>query len=69
MIYERIKTEHQRIQKQMQSIQKELKKLPEGKLICSHSGKYCKWYHRNGDEKKHIPKKNRAFAEKLAQKK
>ena len=42
---------------------------PEGKLICCHHGKYCKWYRSNGHTKTYIPKSNKALAEKLAVKK
>lgn len=69
MLYERIKKEHTRLQKQMKSIKKELKKLPAGKIIISHYGNYCKWYHRSENGKVIIKKQDRPFAEKLAAKK
>ena len=55
--------------KKMQSIERQQKKMPPGKLICSHTGKYCKWECSDGKKKTYIPKKDRAFAEKLAAKK
>lgn len=59
----------ERIVKKMQGIERQQKKLPEGKLICSHTGKYCKWECSNGKTKTYIPKKDRSLAEKLAAKK
>ena len=53
----------------MKDIQEKLKKMPEGKLICSHTGPYCKWERSDGHKKTYIPKKDRALAEKLAAKK
>lgn len=57
------------LEEQMQTIEQQLKKMPEGKLICSHTGSYCKWEWSDGHKKTYIPKKDRAFAEKLAAKK
>lgn len=68
-IHERILSEQKRIDKQIDSIKSQLKKLPPGKLICSHSGKYSKWFQSNGHIKTYIPKGNRELAEKLAIKK
>lgn len=57
------------LEKQMQGIQNKLKKMPEGKLICSHTGPYCKWERSDGHKKTYIPKRDRKLAEKLAAKK
>ena len=57
------------IEDKMRSIEKHQQKLPEGKLICSRSGKYYKWECSDGKKKTYIPKKDRKFAEKLAAKK
>lgn len=43
--------------------------MPEGKIIFSHTGKYCKWYQSDGKNKTYIPKKKRYLAEQLALKK
>lgn len=59
----------EQIVKKMQSIERQQRKLPEGKLICSHTGKYCKWECSDGKKKTYIPKKDRSLAEKLAAKK
>ena len=60
---------NKQLEKQMKDIQEKLKKMPEGKLICSHTGPYCKWERSDGHKKTYIPKKDRALAEKLAAKK
>jgi hypothetical protein len=57
------------LEKEMKGIQDKLKKMPEGKLICSHTGPYCKWERSDGHKKTYIPKKDRQLAEKLAAKK
>lgn len=57
------------IEDKMRSIEKNQQKLPEGKLICSRSGKYYKWERSDGKKKTYIPKKDRRLAEKLAAKK
>ena len=51
------------------SITHQLNSLPEGKLICSRSGKYVKWLHSDGHKLSNIPKSNRIFAQNLAKKK
>lgn len=43
--------------------------MPEGRLYCTHNGKYFKWYHGIGDARVYIPKEDRSFAEQLAIKK
>ena len=57
------------LEKEMKGIQDKLKKMPEGKLICSHTGPYCKWERSDGHKKTYIPKKDRALAEKKKEKK
>jgi len=69
MLREKILEEYHSIQNQINQIQNDLKKLPEGKLLISKDGKYRKWYVSDGHTKEYIPKKNRYFAEQLAQKK
>lgn len=61
--------ESQRLQQQIDSIQRKLSIFPDGKLICSHNGKRCKWYISDGHTKTHIPRKERQLAEQLAAKK
>ena len=53
------------LESQMRGIQNKLKKMPEGKLICSHTGPYCKWERSDGHKKTYIPKKDRELAEKF----
>lgn len=57
------------LENEIHYLKKELKTCPDGKLICSKTGKYTKWYHSDGHEKTYIPKNEQAFAEKLAAKK
>lgn len=54
---------------QIAQIQQELNSLPDGKLICSHNGKYYKWYHSQNGKYIYIPKSNRVLAQQLARKK
>ena len=69
MLYERISNEIQRICTQITALEHSIANLPEGKLVCCHDGKYCKWYQSNGISKTYIPKSNRTLAEQLAIKK
>lgn len=69
MIYEQAIKEKNKIIKQIKSLQTQLKQLPEGKIICSQSGKHTKWYISDGKNKTYLPKKERLLAEKLALKK
>lgn len=69
MLYARISNERQRLQQQIDSLEHSLAALPDGKLICSHNGKYYKWYQSDGISKTYIPKSNRTLAEQLAVKK
>lgn len=66
MLYDRMIYEQQKLEKQIASLQEKLKSFPDGKLICTHNGKYHKWYCSDGKRKIYIPKKERRLAEKLA---
>lgn len=68
-IHERMEAEHLRLDNQINSIKTQLKHLPPGKLICSHTGKYSKWYQSDGHTKSYITKEKRELAEALAIKK
>lgn len=57
------------LKERIDDIQSQLKNMPEGKLICSHTGPYCKWECSDGHQKKYIKKKDKSLAEKLAVKK
>ena len=54
---------------QIEAIKRKIDSLPEGKLICSHTGNGCKWYISDGHEKTYIPKSKKSLAEHLAVKK
>lgn len=61
--------EKERLKSQINSLQEQLATFPEGKLICTHNGKYQKWYQSIGSTQTYIPKKERPLAEQLATKK
>ena len=69
MLYDKALQEHQRIQTQITAIQQQLKRLPDGKIICSQNGNRVKWYKSDGHTKTYLPKKQRSLAEQLAIKK
>lgn len=69
LIYEQILHKRQQLEEQVQDIQSQLKSLPEGKLVCCHTGPYCKWYNYLPNKRIYIPKKQQPLAEKLALKK
>lgn len=58
-----------RLEEQINTLQSQINELPSGKLICSSTGKYCKWYISNGHQKHYLPKKMRHLAEQLSAKK
>ena len=58
-----------KLEERIKEIQFQLQKMPAGKLICSHTGPYCKWEKSDGHEKVYIKKKDKALAENLAVKK
>lgn len=64
-----MKKKSKQLEERIQDIQHQLKEMPEGKLICSHTGPYIKWERSDGHTKTYIKKKNRPLAEKLAAKK
>ena len=59
----------QQLEEKIQVVRQTINELPDGKLICSHTGPYCKWERSDGHTKTYIKKKDRALAEKLAAKK
>lgn len=68
-IYQKMLKRSQQLEAQIQIVRQKLKEMPEGKLICSHTGPYCKWERSDGHTKTYIKKKDRLLAEKLAAKK
>ena len=69
MMYGQVLNEKNKNDQQINLLQTQLKQFPEGKLICSQSGKHSKWYISDGKNKTYLPKKERSLAEKLALKK
>ena len=66
MIYQQLLYEKDNLTKQILDVKQQMQSLPSGKLVCSHSGKYVKWFDSDGHNKVYIPKKNRAYATELA---
>ncbi len=60
---------YQALEQKLCLLQSQINDLPDGRLICSHHGRYCKWYQSNGHDRTYISKKNRHLAEQLALKK
>lgn len=69
MIYERALEERTRLETELKKLKKQFETYPDGKLICSHSGKYPKYYVSDGHTKTYISSKDRDLAESLALKK
>lgn len=69
MDYQQLRKESQQLEREIKSIKAQLRNLPKGKIVFSHTGKYCKWYQSDGKNKVYIPKKDRHLAEALALKK
>lgn len=69
MDYEQLRKESQQLEREIRLIKAQLNKLPKGKIVFSHTGKYCKWYQSDVKNKVYIPKKDRHLAERLAMKK
>jgi len=69
LLFEKIRSEHKRLEREIEAVQSELQELPEGKLICTRSNNYVKWYQSDGHHSVYIPRKNRKLAESLARKK
>jgi len=68
-IYKSMFAESQRLEAKIKDLEVQLSKLPKGKLLCVHNGKYHKWYHSGENPPVYIPKKERRLAEQLAVKK
>lgn len=69
MIYKQVLAEHAQLTTQIAAIQKELEKMPEGHLFCTRNATRYKWYHSDGHQQTYIPKRQRSYAQALAQKK
>ncbi len=69
MFYQKMLIEQDKLDKKIRTLQKELKHFPKENLVCTRNGKHYKWYTSDGTHCNYLPKKERAFAEKLALKK
>ena len=56
------------LEPEIERVKAELSILPEGKLVCCHSGNGCKWFVSDGRSKKYLPKSEVELAKKLAYK-
>ena len=62
-------SEHLRyIENEINNCRSQMDKLPPGKLVCTKNGKYTKWYVSANGLLTYIPKKDKDYAESLAQK-
>lgn len=69
MIYEQALKEKKKLEQRIKLLKQQIQKLPDGKIFCTHFGKYTKWYQTDGKTQIYIPKKERRLAEELALKK
>lgn len=51
MIYQQLLYEKDNLTKQILDVKQQMQSLPSGKLVCSHSGKYVKWFDSDGHNK------------------
>lgn len=68
-MYERMLAEHDRLQTQINSLQEQLSTFPDGKLVCTHNGKYLKWFQSDGHTQKYLTSDDHSLIEQLAIKK
>lgn len=61
--------ELQKLNTKIHFIQSQLEQYPQGHIICARNSTRYKWYVKDGKTLTYLPKKNKAFAEKLAAKK
>ncbi len=66
MYYQQLQAESLRLATEIKRLEAEIATYPEGKLICSHNGKYLKWYKSDGHTKKYIPKAKQQLISQLA---
>lgn len=57
------------IEQKIVKIEQQIDGLPKGELICAKNDERYKWYLKENGKRKYIPKKKRALAEALAEKK
>ena len=67
--YEEIKRRMNYIEQELVQIESMKVEWPQDELICAKNGKHYKWYLKTTDKTIYLPKRERSFAEKLAQKK
>ena len=65
-MYEQMLNEQTRLSKLADRISEQLSTLPEGKLICCHNNKGCKFYQKLNNKRVYLSKPKRELTEKLA---
>lgn len=68
MLYEKMKSKHEKIERELESFEAEIRSLPEGRLTCKRDGGYCKWYALKNGTRTYISKKDKVYLDKLARK-
>ena len=69
MVYEGMLKIKKKLEEKIKLVELQIKKLPEGKIVCTKNGKGYKWYHSDKNSFNYINKKDRDLAERLSIKK
>ncbi|MGN0384847.1 MAG: hypothetical protein ACI4EX_03095 [Lachnospiraceae bacterium] len=69
MNYEYIKEEINKLKSEITRLESEIAVLPPGKIYCTKSKNYIRWYQSDGHTSKYIPKLNKQLIRELIQKK
>lgn len=67
--YEKMIAEKAEMEQKIDQLKKLILELPDGELQCAGNGRYCKWYCKQGGQRRYLSKKERKLAEQLAKKK
>ena len=68
-IFDKILKRIDELEGEITRVEKQLCDLPAGNFVCCTSQGRSKWFTKDGDKKKYIPKANRTLAEMLAYRK
>ena len=67
-ILEKLEYQKTKLDREIRSLQSKLSTFPPGKFLATRNGKYFKWYRYINNQKFPISKKDKYFAEKMAEK-